>query len=211
MDSNTPADPSLPGGKISQMSEEEDRLLMVRIAAKETEAFECLYRRYAPRIARFASRFLKEPADLEEVINDVLLVVWQQAEHFDAAKRCSTWIFGIAHYKALKAYTKRAKVWREQSGDVPDVADAADNAETVLIHSEQTHGFTRALETLSPEHRAVIDLTFQQGLAYHEIAEIVGCPVNTVKTRMFYARRRLAQVLASWDLRESVREPGEGS
>jgi RNA polymerase sigma-70 factor (ECF subfamily) len=153
---------------------------------------------------------LRQHEVVEEALNDVMLVVWQNARRFDpAASRLSTWLFGIAHNKALKALARSGKYSAEVPFDTPDgdaMAEGYDpddptakadphNPERTLMGRQLGDALTWAIEQLSAEHRAVVELCFSQDCSYQEIAAITGCPVNTVKTRMFHARKRLAQLL----------------
>ncbi len=200
----SPSDPAETVTDPVPIPEEDDLTLIRRIAAKDREAFKTLYYRYVPRLGGYLSRLLKSRELVEEVINDVMLVVWQNAARFDPTGRLSTWLFGIAHHKALKALARSSRhspgplsvpleaIEAEDSMDLP----AADDPEQTLMRQDLSRLLAQALEILSPEHRAVVELTFYEDFSYQEIAAIMGCPVNTVKTRMFYARRRLAEVLA---------------
>lgn len=154
--------------------------------------FEALYRSYHPRLWRFLSQMLRTPEAIEEALNDTLLVVWQRADSFDGRSKLSTWIFGIAYRKGLKAVGRLD----EPLPDPPEEAiDPAPGPEQQLGLAELRQRLGAALAELSPEHRAVVQLGYFHDMAYGEIAEIVGCPPETVKTRMFYARRRLRALL----------------
>lgn len=155
--------------------------------------FDALYRLYHPRLWRFLTHMLRQPDALEEVLNDTLLVVWQRADGFDGRSKLSTWIFGIAYRKALKALSRQ---------DLPLDPDEADEVADTGPGPEQRMGLVQlrerlraAMAELSPEHRAVVELCYFHDMPYGEIAEVVGCPPETVKTRMFYARRRLRVLL----------------
>jgi RNA polymerase sigma-70 factor (ECF subfamily) len=175
---------------------DEDLVLIRRVARHDRQAFEILYHRYARRLASYLARLLRQRELVEEVLNDVMLVVWQNAARFEPTARFSTWLFGIAHHKAMKALGRSANKPLPMLTVPHAEASDQDNPEGMMTHQELGHTLTRALSTLSPEQRAVVELTFYHEYSYQEIAEIVGCPVNTVKTRMFHARRRLAQCLA---------------
>ena len=187
-----------------RLDEEDDFELIRRVAAKDRKAFETLYYRYSPRLGRYLSRLLKQCELVEEALNDTLLVVWQNAARFDPSGRLLPWLYGIAHYKALKALARLSKRQSELPLDYDD-ADAderndhprdPDNPEQALLRQDLGRVLAQAIETLSPEHRAVVELAFCEGFSYQEIATITECPVNTVKTRMFHARRRLTHALA---------------
>ena len=185
--------------------------LLRRIAGQDRAAFREFYELHAARLGRFLARLLQDPGLVEEAVNDALLAVWQHAGDFDPAKgRFSTWLFGIAHHKGLKLLERSRKRWAEQPlaeasaepwDDDADEAGADEEGrdpsdpERAVLGWELGEVLGRALERLSPEHRAVLELTFAEDLSYQEIAGIVGCPVNTVKTRVFHARKKLCELI----------------
>jgi RNA polymerase sigma factor (sigma-70 family) len=166
--------------------------LLARIAGGELQAFETLYRAYHPRLCRFLDRITRRPALVEEVLNDTMLVVWQHADRYNGRCKVSTWIFAIAYRKALK--------WLRRWDDaVEATSDEVAAAETGPEQQADRHSvqivLRNALARLSAEQRAVVDLTYFHGIGYREIAQIIECPVDTVRTRMFHARRRLRALL----------------
>ncbi len=180
----------------SAIPEEDDRELIRRVADKDRRAFETLYQRYGPRLQRYLSRLIQRPDVAEEALDDVMLVVWQNAARFNDRSRVSTWILGIAHHKALKARARLAGRLSETPVSDQQVADG-EGPEDATMRGELDRLLAKGLEALSPEQRVVVELTFYQERSYHEIAEITRCPVNTVKTRMFHARKRLAPLLTA--------------
>ena len=155
--------------------------------------FDALYRLYHPRLWRFLTPMLRQPDLLEEVLNDTMMVVWQRADSFDGRSRLSTWIFGIAYRKALKALGRQDLPVEDD--DAEEAPDEGPGPERQLGLVQVRGRLKAAMAELSPEHRAVVELCYFHDMAYGEIAEVVGCPPETVKTRMFYARRRLRQLL----------------
>ncbi len=162
--------------------------------------FESMYRIYHPRLQRFLAQLLRQGDLVEEALNDTMMVVWQRADAFDGRSRLSTWIFGIAYRKALKALSRL---------DLPVDAEPADERqdpspgpEQRLAQNQLRVRLQRALGQLSVDHRAVIGLCYFHDMSYEDIAHVVGCPPETVKTRMFYARRRLRLLLADLEVRE---------
>ncbi|MCY4745246.1 sigma-70 family RNA polymerase sigma factor [Pelomonas sp. UHG3] len=155
--------------------------------------FDALYRLYHPRLWRFLTQLLRQPDAIEEALNDTLLVVWQRADSFDGRSKLSTWIFGIAYRKGLKALSRQDLPVDDE--DVPEAADTAPGPEQQLGQAQLRERLREAMGELSPEHRAVVELCYFHDMAYGEIADVVGCPAETVKTRMFYARRRLRTLL----------------
>jgi RNA polymerase sigma-70 factor (ECF subfamily) len=155
--------------------------------------FDALYRLYHPRLWRFLTQLLRQPDAIEEALNDTLLVVWQRADSFDGRSKLSTWIFGIAYRKGLKALSRQDLPVDDE--DLPEAADTGPGPEQQLGQAQLRERLREAMGELSPEHRAVVELCYFHDMAYGEIADVVGCPAETVKTRMFYARRRLRTLL----------------
>jgi len=173
--------------------------LIARICRRERLAFEALYRLYHPRLTRFLQRMLRPTHLVEEVLDDALYVVWSHPERFDGSSRVSTWIFAIAYRKALKALSRHDEPQEWQDDDEPMRAGhdqlSADVPEDRLGHAQLQRALRQAMSTLSVEQRAAVELTYFHGFSYPEIAAVVDCPVDTVKTRMFHARRRLKAAL----------------
>ncbi len=195
------AEHDAPSSVTGSLREDDDRQLMARVAAKDQRAFTMLYQRYAPRLGRFLCKSLKSHALVDEAVNDTMVVVWRKAGQFDPDRASlSTWLFGIAHHAGLKALARSAK----ESGTPLPIGEERDRGDpeshddpaTTVFGWELGRELMAALRQLSPEHRAVIELTFGEDFSYPQIASIVGCPENTVKTRMFHARRRLARLLS---------------
>jgi RNA polymerase sigma-70 factor (ECF subfamily) len=167
--------------------------LIARVGDGDVQAFGELYRKYEPRLTRFLFNFVRQPQIIEEVLDDTLMVVWERANKFKGESKLSTWIFAIAYRKAMKAL-RRYDVPLEDHGAETRPSDAANPEEE--YGQKRLHDIIRkAMLSLSADHRAVVDLTYFHELGYREIAEIMDCPVDTVKTRMFYARRHLKQRL----------------
>lgn len=183
-----------PGRDILDAVPAADSELLRRIAAGDTAAFEDLYAGYASRLLAFALRVTRTPELVDEVVNDTLLAIWRSASRFEHRSSASTWIFGIAYRKALHALAARRR--HPTGGEAPDAsADTRPPADERLERRESLATLGRALSDLSAEQRAVVELTFVQGLTYAEVAAAIDCPVNTVKTRMFHARRKLRAAL----------------
>lgn len=176
---------------------ERERDLLARVARRDREAFERLYRLLHPRLARYLRRYLHDGGQIEDTIQEVFLVVWRQAASFRGDSRVSTWVIGIAYRKALDLLRRRS------GRPIPVPAGGEDGTD-----SQEERGGTgssraiearvalqEALATLPAAQRTVVELTYFRGLSYREIADRVGCPENTVKTRMFHARRKLRHAL----------------
>lgn len=171
-----------------------EAVLVARVAAREQAAFAELYGIYRRRLARFLGRFQTSPDTIDEIVNDVMLVVWQNAARYELRSKVSTWIFGIAWRKALKALERQKRT--AAPAEAPEQLARPDEAASLV---ENREWLRRALDRLAPEQRLVVELTYFIGCSYQEIAEIADCPVNTVKTRMFHARRKLRDILTSLD------------
>lgn len=180
-------------GPVASVREDIERQLIARVTRGDTQALERLYAEYRPRIHRFLARLGCPEEDFDEVCNEVFYLVWRKASTYNRSAKVSTWVLGIARFKGLKL---RERKWRatERSADValerlaePALGDAA--------RLELRQWLEIALAVLPDDQRMVLELTFIEGLSYREIAELMNCPVNTVKTRMFNARRKLKQFL----------------
>ncbi len=173
-----------------------ERRLLARIAdLQDMRALEQLYVLYTPRLSQFLQRLTSDPQHIEEVCNDVMMAVWKQAKNFNGKSKVSTWIFSIAYRICIKVLRKSS--WRpEVGGEEYEKLSATWIDETVAIDDNKDL-IALALNKLSPKHRMVVELSYFLDRSYEEIAEIVNCPVNTVKTRMFHARRQLRDIVNS--------------
>lgn len=179
---------------------ETELLLLARVREGDEEAFEALYRDYHPRLTRFLTKLVRRPQLVEEVLNDTMIVVWERASSFNGDSKLSTWIFAIAYRKAMKGLRKQDDPIEDHEAE--NRASLAPGPEEDTAQGRRRSLILQALEELSPTHRAVVELTYYQELNYEEIAAILDCPVGTVKTRMFHARRHLKRhlegELADW-------------
>ena len=184
------------GGRrtTSGTPEDDDAQLIGRIRARDMRAFESLYRKYHPRLTRFLTNLIRRPQMVEEVLNDTLMVVWNKPEIYNGQSRLSTWIFAIGYRKALKALRRHQDPIEDLHAEARQSGEPG--PEQSLGQRQAQAALLAAMRDLSPDHRTVVDLTYFHEMGYREIAEIMECPVDTVKTRMFYARRHLKQVLA---------------
>ncbi len=165
---------------------ERDSALLVAVAAGDRRALEELYLGYHRRLARFLSRFTPRYENVEEIINDTFMVVWQSAKDFRNASQVSTWIIGIAYRTALKSFRRQKNHAGARSlEDYPEqTVDPTFDAE---VHDWLQHGLSR----LPIEQRLTLELAYHMGHSLEEIAAITDCPVGTVKARMFHAREKL--------------------
>ena len=171
----------------------DDARLIRRIMERDLRAFEALYRDYHPRLTRFLTNMLRLPHLVEEALNDTMMVVWKRPDKYNGASKVSTWIFAIAYRTALKARSRHDEPMDDQSA--LEMVDGGDPEQSMGRRQVQAILLT-AMDRLSAEHRAVLGLTYFHGAGYREIAEIMGCPVGTVKTRMLHARRYLKGMLS---------------
>ena len=171
-----------------------DALRLERVASGDMQAFEALYRDYHPRLHRFLGLMASNGPLIEEVMNDTMLVVWKRAGTYNGACKVSTWIFAIAYRTALKALSRRDDLSAEVPAD--ETASVDPGPEQRRSAAETSAALRRSLDGLTAEQRSVLVLTYFHDLPCAEIAEIVGCPVDTVKTRMFHGRRRLRALLS---------------
>jgi RNA polymerase sigma-70 factor (ECF subfamily) len=170
-----------------------DVFLLQRVVKRDRDAFETLYRLYVRRLTRFLERVTRKPLEVEEVLDDTMMVVWDKAATFSGHSKVSTWIFSIAYRKALKALRGLDEPIECDDNDWPLNENGPEGP---LMQHELRRVLANALARLSPEQRAVVELVFFHGCAYGEISRIVGCPIGTVKTRMFHALRRLRAMLS---------------
>jgi RNA polymerase sigma-70 factor (ECF subfamily) len=173
-----------------------DRLLIAAIADGDRRAFDEIYREYGPRVFRFSYRLIRDQTRAEEVTNDVMFEVWKHAARFENRSSVSTWIFGITRHRTLNAVRGKT-LYLTDIDQADDIADETTTAEMALDQATVSNALRAALNKLSPDHREVLELAFFYELSYKEIAEIANCPENTVKTRMFHAKKRLEPFLAA--------------
>lgn len=171
-----------------------DEALIGRIAKGDKLAMQVLYARHHVRVYRFVLRLLGDPTKAEDLISEVFLDVWRQAGRFEGKSQVTTWLLAIARFKALSLLRKRSE---EELDDetAASLQDSDDDPEVAAQKKDKGEILRRCMNALSPDHREIIDLVYYHEKTVEEVAEIVGIPENTVKTRMFYARKRLAELL----------------
>lgn len=170
---------------------EDDRVCLSAIANGDRAAFDRLYRRYYQRLFRFGLRVTGRMHLVEDVINETMIVVWRRAGDYRAAASVSTWVFGIAFRKSLRALAHDGRGLTAFE-NMPQI----DFASPAITERDDMQATVRqAITALSAEQRAIIELTFRSGYSYQEIAQILDCPVGTVKSRMFHARAKLRPLL----------------
>jgi len=171
-----------------------DEVLIARIAKGDRLAMQVLYARHHVRVFRFVLRLVRNEATAEDLIGEVFLDVWRQAGKFEGRSAVSTWMLSIARFKALSALRRRQDEALDEEA-AAGIEDHADDPEAALAKKDKGAVLRQCLAALSPEHREVIDLVYYHEKSVEEAAAIVGIPEATVKTRMFYARKKLAELL----------------
>ena len=175
--------------------ENSDEALIEKIASGNRLAMQVLFARHHARVYRFVLRLVGNDALAEDVTSEVFLSVWRQAHRFEARSAVTTWLLAIARYKALAELRRRPEGLCDQGPE--ETGDPTDHPEAVFEIKHRGEILRRCLTRLSREHREIIDLVYYHEKSVQEAAEIVGVPGNTVKTRMFYARRKLSELLAA--------------
>ncbi|GLK68188.1 sigma-70 family RNA polymerase sigma factor [Hansschlegelia plantiphila] len=178
------------------MTEASDEALIGRIAAGDRAAMRILYGRHSTRTLRFLIRLVRNEATAEDLMSDVYFDVWRQAERFEGRSSVSTWILSIARFKALSALRRvTERPLEPKTADA--VEDSSDTPETTALKASKADAMRRCLAALSLEHREVIDLVYYHERSVEEASDILGVPAATVKTRMFYARKKLSDLLSA--------------
>jgi len=171
-----------------------DEVLIGRIANGDRLAMQVLFARHHVRVYRFVLRLVRNESTAEDLISEVFLDVWRQANKFEGRSQVSTWLLAIARFKALSEL--RRKPEQELDEEMAEaIEDTSDTPEVALEKKDKSEILRKCMTSLSAEHREIIDLVYYHEKSVEEVAEIVGIPEATVKTRMFYARKKLAELL----------------
>ncbi len=171
-----------------------DEVLIGRIATGDRLAMQVLFARHHVRVYRFVLRLVRNETTAEDLISDVFLDVWRQADRFEGRSAVSTWLLSIARFKALSALRRRPEQELDEE-TAAAIEDPSDDPEVALEKKDKSALIRKCLTGLSAEHREIIDLVYYHEKSIEEVAEIVGIPENTVKTRMFYGRKKLGELL----------------
>jgi RNA polymerase sigma-70 factor (ECF subfamily) len=170
-----------------------DEVLIARIAGGDRLAMQILFGRHKVRVYRFILRLVRNAATAEELLSEVFLEVWRQAEKFEGRSTVSTWMLSMARYMAFSSMRHAPAQLDEEKAE--RIEDTADDPEIALAKKDKASVLRECLPLLSREHQEVVDLVYYHEKSVHEVAEIVGIPEATVKTRMFYARKNLSELL----------------
>src|SRR5438477_6569208 len=171
-----------------------DEVLIGRIASGDRLAMQVLFARHHVRVYRFVLRLVRDETTAEDLISEVFLDVWRQAGRFEGRSAVSTWLLAIARFKALSMLRRRPDQELDEE-TAAAIEDPSDTPEVALEKKDKSAVIRKCLGGLSAEHREIIDLVYYHEKSVEEVAQIVGIPENTVKTRMFYARKRLSELL----------------
>ena len=178
----------------SGMDTATDEALIRRIASGDRGAMQTLYARYHVRVYRFLLRLTRNPSSAEELISDVFFDVWQQAGRFEGRSAVGTWLLSIARFKALSHLRRRPH--EELDDEIAEsLEDETDTPEIIVQKADKAEKLKACLKALSREHREVVDLVYYHERSVEEVSQTLSIPENTVKTRMFYARKRLSDML----------------
>ena len=171
-----------------------DTILIERIAGGDKHAMQALFARHRMSIYRWLLRFVSNETLAEDLLSEVFLDVWRQAGRFEGRASVSTWLISIVRFKALSARRRRTEAELDEKIETT-VADPANDPEAALQEKNRGELLRQALTRLSPEHREIIDLVYYHEKSVDECAHILGIPAATVKTRMFYAPKKLAELV----------------
>jgi len=171
-----------------------DEVLIGRIANGDRLAMQVLFARHHVRVYRFVFRMVRSETKAEDLISDVFLDVWRQAGTFEGRSTVSTWMLSIARFKALSELRRRGEEQLDEEA-AGAIEDHADDPEVALAKKDKGAVLRQCLTKLSAEHREIVDLVYYHEKSVEEVAGIVGIPEATVKTRMFYARKKLSELL----------------
>jgi RNA polymerase sigma-70 factor (ECF subfamily) len=171
-----------------------NEMLVERIAAGDKLAMQVLFARHRTPVYRWLLRFVGNETVAEDLLSDVFFDVWQQAGRFEGRASVTTWLLSIARFKALSARRRRTDAELDETTE-STVADTADDPEIALQKKSRNELLRRALTKLSRDHREIIDLVYYHEKSVDDAARILSIPSATVKTRMFYARKKLAELV----------------
>ncbi len=179
---------------------QEDVSLAKRIAAGDESALRELNAQYGKRLYAYALRLTGDQAVAEDVVQDVLVVVWKTANRYRGEGRFIAWLLGIVHHTAMNAMRhKTLPLSDEMEESMPSPASSPENH---AQQNQKTEWVRQGLSNLSPEHRSVLELVFYHGLSLEEISQVCNCPLGTVKSRLAYARQHLKGILSRHGLEE---------
>ena len=182
--------------KFHSPNAQSDEALMKAIAAGDESAMRILYARHNVRLYHFIVRLVTDAGRAEDLVSEVFIDVWRQADRFEGRSQVSTWILSIARFKTLSALHRRRDTQIDDI-DMELIEDSANTPEEVVLNRDRSAQLRICLAQMSRDHREILDLVYYQEKSVEEVAEVIQMPKSTVKTRMFYARKRLARLLSA--------------
>ncbi len=182
------------GFDTTQTQSETDETLVRRIAKGDRLAMQVLFARHNVRVYRFILRFVSDQTSAEDLTSDVFLDVWRQAGRFEFRSKVTTWLLAMARFKAL-SHRRGQKPTVDADDAMGEMADSADTPEVTAQKASKAQLMRQCIDALSPDHKEIIDLVYYHEKSVREVSEIVGIPESTVKTRMFYARKKLSETM----------------
>lgn len=171
-----------------------DAALIRRIASRDQSAMQALYGRHHLRVFRFLLRIVRNEASAEDLMSDVFVEVWQQASRFEERAAVTTWLLSIARFKALSSLRRRREAELDEDA-ASEIEDDSDTPEVIAQKTSKAEAMRACIARLSREHSEVIQLVYYHEQSVEEVASVLGIPEATVKTRMFYARKKLSELL----------------
>jgi RNA polymerase sigma-70 factor (ECF subfamily) len=187
-----------------------DEILIALMARGEQRALQTLFKRHYSCVYRFALRFVKDHVAAQDVVNDTFLIAWRQASGFEGRSRVATWLLGIARYRALGASKVRPISCEHlDQRHEETLIDPAERADARIQREERNRDLKQCLARLPRDQAVLIELHYFRELSLKEAATVTGLPLNTVKTRMFLARKKLARMLIAADAHAADRRRGE--
>jgi RNA polymerase sigma-70 factor (ECF subfamily) len=188
--------PGIASASRCSAGETSDEALLGSIARGDRYAMRVLFGRHSAKVFRFLMRIVDNDAMAEDLVSEVFIEVWRHAGRFEARSQVATWLLGIARHKALSALRRRPTDALDRDV-LESIEDTADNPEAAAQRRQTSAILADCLRQLSPLHREIVDLVYYHERTIADVAEIIGVAQNTVKTRMFYARKRIAELMAA--------------
>ncbi len=184
----------------TRMSEDDDHKQLLKVAQGDRQAIGVLYQRHHKRVFHFVRRFVSDVAAAEDLTNDVFIEVWQKASSYAGRSKVSSWLLGVARYKALSEVRKNKPVHSKSEQILDTLEDDADDPEMVTQKRDKGAAIKRCIQSLSQDHRVILELIYYHEKSMEEVAEILDIPKNTVKTRTFHARKQLSAEMTAQGL-----------
>lgn len=185
------------GAEVTEVTKPtDDDILLAQVALGDRDAFSKLYLKYQPRLVSYCARLLNDDlAQAADIVDEAMFDVWRSAGRFEGKSKPSTWIYSITRNKLISWLRKTSEVTLGDDESLLAMIDPANSLEDELAMTDMKQQLVRLMSQLTTEHREVLRLTYFEDKSVKEVALLLGISENTVKTRMFYARKRLAQLL----------------